>query len=322
MTPIPEYDDQQLRAVLHDAVADVVPRDGLAAIRERVSPSPVLARRRWPIAVAAAAAVVLVVGGVIGVAATLAGRGPGGATPSGSTATTVHTRTLPLYFVGDAAGGRRLFLEPHRLGVTGDNGAQVAMDALLGGFGDAGQTLAFPRGTTATVTVRAPDRVEVDLSDAGPRLATSEAQLRIQSVVWTVDAVLGDDAAVRFLVDGQPARTVLGYDVDRGWVERTADVLAPVQIDTPAANTTVSGTFTVSGEASADEADVVWELRQGATVVKKGFTTAEECCTLSPYSFTVRDVPPGSYTLVVHDTDDSDGEGVGVTRATRTVVVG
>jgi hypothetical protein len=56
-------------------------------------------------------------------------------------------------------------------------------------------------------------------------------------------------------------------------------------------------------------------------VVKQGFTTAEECCTLSPYSFEVT-APPGSYTLVVHDEDASGGaEGAGQVEDTKRIVV-
>jgi hypothetical protein len=54
--------------------------------------------------------------------------------------------------------------------------------------------------------------------------------------------------------------------------------------------------------------------------VRHGFTTARECCTQSPYSFTVT-APPGDYTLVVHDTDESDGEGVGTSEDTKRVKV-
>ena len=41
---------------------------------------------------------------------------------------------------------------------------------------------------------------------------------------------------------------------------------------------------------------------------------------MSPYSFTV-DAPPGSYTLVVHDTDPSGGEGLAPWRDTKDVTV-
>jgi hypothetical protein len=64
----------------------------------------------------------------------------------------------------------------------------------------------------------------------------------------------------------------------------------------------------VTGQAATFEANVQWELKQGDTVVRRGFTTAEECCTLAPYSFSV-DAPAGTYTLVVHEEDASGGEG-------------
>ena len=58
----------------------------------------------------------------------------------------------------------------------------------------------------------------------------------------------------------------------------------------------------------------------GDEVVRNGFTTARECCTLSPYSFTVT-ATPGDYTLVVHDTDESDGEGIGTSEDTKRITV-
>jgi hypothetical protein len=64
----------------------------------------------------------------------------------------------------------------------------------------------------------------------------------------------------------------------------------------------------------------VWQLRRGEEVFREGYTTAAECCTLSPYSFTVS-APPGTYTLVVQDTDVSDGEGVGVSEDTKEITV-
>ena len=55
-------------------------------------------------------------------------------------------------------------------------------------------------------------------------------------------------------------------------------------------------------------------------MVKQGFTTAEECCTLSPYSFEVPRLP-GNYTLVVHDEDASGGRGPGQVEDTKRVTV-
>ncbi len=89
-------------------------------------------------------------------------------------------------------------------------------------------------------------------------------------------------------------------------------------IRTPADGATVSSPFTVSGKAAAYEGNVQWELMQGSTVVRRGFTTTKVCCTPSPYSFAVK-APAGSYTLVVHDEDV--GEGLPPARDTVQVTV-
>jgi hypothetical protein len=126
---------------------------------------------------------------------------------------------------------------------------------------------------------------------------------------------------VRFLVDGKPTDTLLATDTSEPVPPTSADsTLAPVLITSPTEGATVPGQFEVTGKASTFEANVVWELEQGDTTVRHGYTTAQECCTLSPYSFTVT-APPGTYTLVVHDTDESDGEGVGTSADTKTITV-
>jgi hypothetical protein len=68
---------------------------------------------------------------------------------------------------------------------------------------------------------------------------------------------------------------------------------------------------------------VQWELLRDGAVVRRGYTTARECCTLSPYTFRVT-AAPGTYTLVVHDEDVSGGEGGaggGTTSDTKTFTV-
>ena len=63
------------------------------------------------------------------------------------------------------------------------------------------------------------------------------------------------------------------------------------------------------------------QLMQDDRVVKRGFTMAKECCTMAPYSFKVKSVPPGEYTLVVHDSDPSGGEGFAPWQDTKRVTV-
>ena len=54
--------------------------------------------------------------------------------------------------------------------------------------------------------------------------------------------------------------------------------------------------------------------------MRSGYTTTKEAFVQSPYAFEVT-ATPGDYTLVVHDTDESDGEGFGVTQDTRDITV-
>jgi hypothetical protein len=113
---------------------------------------------------------------------------------------------------------------------------------------------------------------------------------------------------------------VLGVDTAAPVERASADsVLSTISITSPTEGAAVPTQFEVSGMAATFEANVVWELKQGSTVVKDGFTTATECCTLSPYSFEVT-APAGIYTLVVHDSDES-GEGRPVNQDTRTITV-
>jgi hypothetical protein len=152
-------------------------------------------------------------------------------------------------------------------------------------------------------------------------MSQDDAELAVQQLIYSAQAGLGKGRLpVQLLLDGKHTDAVLGVPASEPLAAASPDkVLAPVQIDDPAENAQVSGTFTVTGRAATFEANVVWELKQGSTVVKDGFTTATECCTLSPYSFEVT-APAGIYTLVVHDSDES-GEGRPVNQDTRTITV-
>ncbi len=114
---------------------------------------------------------------------------------------------------------------------------------------------------------------------------------------------------------------MLGFDTSTPVAPAGADsVMATVSIDFPVQDAYLPTVFVVRGQAATFEGNVVWELKQGSHVVKHGFTTATQCCTLSPYSFTVS-VDPGQYTLVVHDTNESNGEGVGTSEDTKDIDV-
>jgi spore germination protein GerM len=323
--------DSDLRGILDDAVSDVHPEGGTDQIRARAArPSAT----RWvPITLAAAAATAVVIGGGTWLAqqqsSSPPAAGPGSPQAPTSQAPTseapaTRTVSVPVYYVGETANGPRLFPEQVRLTDVSGTSLQAAVDALVTHEPADPDYRGFP-SDWGTVRATLADRViTIDLSDQhGISELTKEAQAAyVQAMVWTATDVAGHDLAVQFRVDGKPVADPFAGDAAGGPVQRASEdsVLSPVIVDSPAQGATVPTTFTVEGRAATFEANVVWELMRGDTTVRQGFTTAEECCTLAPYSFKVT-APPGDYTLVVHDTDESDGEGVGTSQDTKDITV-
>jgi hypothetical protein len=216
----------------------------------------------------------------------------------------------------------RLFAEHRTLHDVRTSDVQAAVNAALGTPEDPDYR-PFPAATHADVTSEG-DLIVIDFPDptiaSYPLLSDLDAGMAIQALVWTVNDTLQRPVQVRFDIDGQPARSLFGKVLNGTVTEQEADtVLSPVSVDLSEGQQVQSGT-TIYGKAATFEANVVWELRQGEQVVRKGFTTAGECCTLSPYAFRL-DAPPGSYTLVVHDTDESGGEGNGVTSDSKDIEI-
>jgi hypothetical protein len=299
------HDDSDLRAALRQAVADVRPEGGLERIEERLGARTRAAGVMVVLGtVAAVLATALVIGGVSWLNHEAKKPKPA---PSTGRDVTVHA-----YYLGPTANGLRLFSERHDLHDVRTSDLQAAVNAALGTPEDPDYK-PFPSTTPATVSADG-DVVVIDFDDA------SDAGMAIQALVWTVNDTVQRPVQVRFDIDGQPARTLFGKVLNGTVSEQDADtVLSPVSVDLAEGQQVPSGT-TVLGKAATFEANVVWELRQGEEVVKHGYTTAGECCTLSPYAFRL-DAPPGSYTLVVHDTDESGGEGSGVTSDSKDIVV-
>jgi hypothetical protein len=324
--------DSDLRGLLADAVSDVHPDDALGRIQARTRrPSAT----RWvPLTVAAAAATAVVIGGAAWFGNLQPGQdkspaaGPGTTKQSAPQKPAAATRDVDatVYYVGDAAPGPRLYPESrHLTGVTSTDLQAAVDDALSGTPADPDYQNPFASlGVTAKASV-ADGTVTIDLSEPVNRpsgMDEKTAEAAVQALVWTADTAAGGTQPVRFTVDGSDAAEVLGVPTTSP-VERGSEdsIVAPVLIASPTQGATVPTQFTVTGRAATFEATVVWELKRGDTVVRNGFTTAHECCTLSPYSFTVT-VAPGQYTLVVHDTDESGGaEGFGTSEDTKAITV-
>jgi Immunoglobulin-like domain of bacterial spore germination/Sporulation and spore germination len=321
--------DDQIRELLDDAVSDVEPRHGLDRIRSRTAANH--SRRPWAwgvgaavLATAATIAAVAVLSG--GPGTTDAGPGPAGTTPStGPTSATARpAQAVTSYYVVQTGHGPLLY--PETYAVVDDSQREQAVErSVTGRADDPDYGTAWPTGTTLQKAQLADGVLSVDLAgvpvDRPAGVSTAQAELALDQAVRSAQSAFGSKLPVTFLLDGRPTPTLLGLATGQPVSAASDEKLSSVQVDTPSDGATVDSPFTVSGRAAAFEANVQWELMQGGTVVKQGFTTAEECCTLSPYSFEVT-APPGSYTLVVHDEDASGGtEGAGQVQDTKGVVV-
>jgi len=161
--------------------------------------------------------------------------------------------------------------------------------------------------------------------DSGEERGVSE--MAVQQLVYTAQAALQSSAPVQFRLDGDRTDQLLGVPVAEPVTRADqAATLAQVWIISPAEGAEVKSGFEVAGVGSFFEANVAWELREGdenGRVVASNAdapVTAQECCTMAPYSFTV-DASPGEYTLVVHDEDMSDGEGFTPFQDTKALTV-
>lgn len=313
--------DGAVRELLHGAVGDMQPRHGLDGIRLRTQAART--RRSWAWGVggtvattAAAVAAVAALGGLPG---------------SGDPAPVSGTSDTAVYFVGRTGAGLRLF--PETQAVTGVR--QALENAVAGTTSDPDYRSSWPAGTRVTGFVPSAGSASGSGSDGGTvqlsgsglltrpaSLSAAEAALSVQQLVWTARSGGSSAGPVRFSVDGRDVGTLLGVDVSSPVPAGSADeTLAAVQVSSPTDGARVGSPFTVTGRAAAFEGTVLWELRSGTRVVRRGFATAAECCTLAPYSFEVT-APSGRYTLVVHDQDVSGGEGGGAaTQDTKTLTV-
>ncbi|HEX7716678.1 MAG TPA: Gmad2 immunoglobulin-like domain-containing protein [Marmoricola sp.] len=327
--------DDDIRRALSDAVSDVEPFGTLDDIRSRTE--KVVPMKRWFLpTIAVAAVMAAVVGGGVwllsGDEQTAPGPSGGPTTSGGTSATTapgVGERAVPIYWVGDTPHGPRLYREFQRQQVCPTSDCLLkasTVTALSGRPDDADYRAPWPDGTGLSDLSYNGDVLTIgltgDLHARPAGMSEADAQLAVEQLLFSAQAGLGKGRVpVQLLLDGKHTDTVLGVPASEPLAAGNPDdVEALVQVDNPSDGATVTASFTVSGRAAAFEANVVWELKQGDTVVKDGFTTAQECCTLAPYSFEVTDVAPGSYTLVVHDTDES-GQGRPVDQDTKEIIV-
>jgi hypothetical protein len=356
--------DARLAELLSDAVSDVEPRDSLDSIRARTKVTPMSARRPWIYAVGGAvvatAAVVTAIafaGDRLGLASSdepgPAGQSSQSAEPTGAaepsespeasptvsetpsspaTEAPAQDHTVAAYYIGDTSQGPRLFREFTRVAAADELAAGLAV--LQRDPADPDYETPWVPGSFSAATLEgsgADGVIEVALADDSlhdrPAGMTADyAGEAVQQVVYTLQAAIQARAAVQFTLNGNPIDQVLGVPTSEPLANAPQnDVLALVSVTAPEEGAGVSGSFTASGVANSNEANVPWQIRRGDKIVKSGFSTAEGWMDkLYPWEsdpIDVSDLAPGTYTFVAMTDDPSGGEGFGPHVDTRTIAV-
>lgn len=303
-----------LRAALAERAAQIGPADRWEEIRMSTPTLSETRRRRWPVVLLAAAAVLAVVAGLWALRPQPAPTAPAApspsqsspaATPSPSASPSSSTSekadqvdpsggALPVYYIAPEALGwpesglglRRVWV-PVETPPGAEARAKHALDEAMARPTATEGALRPWQGVTATaVTVRT-DRIDIVLDQAPTTdLADPVATLAVQELVWTAQAAVGRGnlpVSISIMVPG--ATKAWSVDLTRPFTRPAADqqytVLTDLWITDPAApegspvEATAGQALTVTGEASVFEATVQWELTDAAgTVVDHGVVMA------------------------------------------------
>lgn len=241
-----------------------------------------------------------------------------------TTAPTTDTVSVPVFFVADTPHGPALFAE--RREVEADNPLDEAVALMTAGDAtDPDYRTLYPGGTFESVEFDG-EKFVVTVADDGwntraPGMSKLDAKLAVQQLVYTLQGAEGAEVPVVVV----PSGVLFGVDASTIGAADELDVRGFVNVLSPAEGTTVSGSFTASGEASSFEATVPWQVRDEAgETVLDGFATAEGWIDgLYPWEteVDVSGLEPGTYTFVAMTDDPSGGEGPGPTEDTKTIVV-
>ena len=243
---------------------------------------------------------------------------PSSANPPAPPATTSFA--LPAYFVQSYAKDHFGLVREYigtQLPVGADAAAQgaAALNVSLNAqpyTNTDGYLQLWPSGTTAKVTVTVDD-IQVVLSGPGVAGPVPEQQrIAVQQVVWAVTAGVQKNLPVRISVasganifDTMPPNVYKRPAADTAFMD-----LAPIWVDSPSRDQVLpAGALVIAkGQACTFEANVQWELKQGAKVVRSGHTTASSGCpTQGSWSVDLGTPTAGTYTFRAFELRAADG---------------
>lgn len=337
------YDDHdndptvaRLRAAL-SAEADMTnPADnGLEEIRARTRETA----PRWRTgALLAAAAALIAVIGVGGVLLFTGGEEPGGnvsanqpatsVSPTPSTGTTGTGSASPspspmdqvwVYYVqDDPEAGPRLYREQHLITPIDVPPAAAALHEMFTEpAADPDYRSLWPDQPLVRGYQVEGDVATVDLARF-VQVGAAFEEVAVQQLVYTVTANDPAVKRVRLLVDGKAPAS--GHADWSQPVSRApmVDVQGLIWLLSPTEGAVVSSPVSIDGYGTAFEGTVNWQVRQGDTVVKEGFTQGGSMGEFGEFHDTV-DLPPGTYELRAFEYSAKDGTPINIDTKTFTV---
>lgn len=231
-------------------------------------------------------------------------------TKTPTTPATTPTSAVALYFVGDTAQGLRLYREFHRA-TTGTSPITTALSKLFTSKPlDPDYTNLWPADSKVNSVDIKSDVATIDLTFSSLNVGSESEMRAIDQLVWTATAAEPSVKKVRFTKDGKTVESFAGHVDTRGDFARepSYEVLAPVWITSIDEGGTTKSPLTFGGLAQTFEANVEWEVRQGAKIVARGATTAGEAAPArTPWKVTVSTVSPGTYTIRAFTSSAKDG---------------
>ena len=255
---------------------------------------------------------------------------PAPATTPPQTPTPTHTPAdaarvdRPVYFLTETPAGPKLVRESRK--VLAQTPARSAVEAMLRPPLDPDYFSPWPSGVEVLGIAPSDGIVTIDLSGEAlrPNVGAAYEEAMFQQLVWTLTGVLDVGADVQVHVDGRSVESLAGH-VDwsqpRGRADFDEAGLNSLWIDAPMEGAELVSPVTVTGEATAFEANVPYTLFDAeGGIVSQGATLAREGQARSPWSLTL-ELGPGSYLLEVREDDPSDGEGGPVDVDTRAFTV-